>query len=83
MASLTGMCVCAVTNGHALPLLQVSEVRQFLLTNLVEAEGRYVWRVNLEAISRHMANIMGFPVFHAPYPGPTLFLAGSDSPYVR
>ncbi|XP_048679907.2 sn-1-specific diacylglycerol lipase ABHD11 isoform X2 [Caretta caretta] len=65
-----------------LALQQVSAVRQFLLTNLVEAEGRYVWRVNLEAISHHMANIMGFPVFHAPYPGPTLFLAGSDSPYV-
>ncbi|CAM4573829.1 sn-1-specific diacylglycerol lipase ABHD11 [Lepidochelys kempii] len=64
------------------PAVQVSAVRQFLLTNLVEAEGRYVWRVNLEAISHHMANIMGFPVFHAPYPGPTLFLAGSDSPYV-
>ncbi|KAM9117622.1 sn-1-specific diacylglycerol lipase ABHD11 isoform 2-T2 [Pangshura tecta] len=64
------------------PAIQVSAVRQFLLTNLVEAEGRYMWRVNLEAISHHMANIMGFPVFHTPYPGPTLFLAGSDSPYV-
>ncbi|XP_030392406.1 protein ABHD11 isoform X2 [Gopherus evgoodei] len=64
------------------PAIQVSAVRQFLLTNLVEAEGRYMWRVNLEAISHHIANIMGFPVFHTPYPGPTLFLAGSDSPYV-
>uniref|UniRef100_A0A8C0GYS9 sn-1-specific diacylglycerol lipase ABHD11 n=1 Tax=Chelonoidis abingdonii TaxID=106734 RepID=A0A8C0GYS9_CHEAB len=64
------------------PAIQVSAVRQFLLTNLVEAEGRYMWRVNLDAISHHMANIMGFPVFHTPYPGPTLFLAGSDSPYV-
>ncbi|XP_067393831.1 sn-1-specific diacylglycerol lipase ABHD11 isoform X2 [Emydura macquarii macquarii] len=64
------------------PVIQVSAVRRFLLTNLVEAEGQYMWRVNLEAISHHMANIMGFPAFHSPYPGPTLFLAGSDSPYV-
>nr|XP_014427358.1 protein ABHD11 isoform X1 [Pelodiscus sinensis] len=64
------------------PVVQVSAVRQFLLTNLVESEGRYTWRVNLEAISHHLAKIMGFPVFHAPYPGPTLFLAGSDSPYI-
>ncbi|XP_074870097.1 sn-1-specific diacylglycerol lipase ABHD11 isoform X2 [Carettochelys insculpta] len=64
------------------PAVQASAVRRFLLTNLVEVEGRYMWRVNLEAISQHMADIMGFPVFHMPYPGPTLFLAGSDSSYV-
>uniref|UniRef100_A0A8C8RFE3 sn-1-specific diacylglycerol lipase ABHD11 n=1 Tax=Pelusios castaneus TaxID=367368 RepID=A0A8C8RFE3_9SAUR len=39
-------------------LRPVSAVRQFLLTNLVEVEGRYTWRVNLEAISHHMANLM-------------------------
>uniref|UniRef100_A0A8C3UJ19 sn-1-specific diacylglycerol lipase ABHD11 n=1 Tax=Catharus ustulatus TaxID=91951 RepID=A0A8C3UJ19_CATUS len=57
-------------------LQPLPQLRQFLLTNLVEVEGRYVWRVNLEAISRHLADIMNFPLFHKPYPGPALFLGG-------
>ncbi|XP_068765720.1 sn-1-specific diacylglycerol lipase ABHD11 isoform X1 [Struthio camelus] len=64
------------------PVVQMAQLRQFLLTNLVEVEGRYVWRVNLEAISHHFSDIMDFPVFHKPYPGPTLFLGGSNSPYI-
>ncbi|KAM4648487.1 sn-1-specific diacylglycerol lipase ABHD11 isoform 3-T4 [Amazona ochrocephala] len=64
-------------------VVQHPQLRQFLLTNLVEVEGHYVWRVNLDAISQHLVDIMNFPVFHKPYPGPALFLGGSDSPYIR
>ncbi|XP_049658264.1 protein ABHD11 isoform X2 [Accipiter gentilis] len=64
------------------PVVQLPQLRQFLLTNLVEVEGRYIWRVNLEAISHHLADIMNFPTFHKPYPGPALFLGGSNSPYI-
>ncbi|XP_074969146.1 sn-1-specific diacylglycerol lipase ABHD11 isoform X2 [Phalacrocorax aristotelis] len=64
------------------PVVQLPQLRQFLLTNLVEVEGRYIWRVNLEAISQHLADIMNFPVFHKPFPGPALFLGGSNSPYI-
>ncbi|NXT59579.1 ABHDB protein, partial [Pluvianellus socialis] len=64
------------------PVVQLPQLRQFLLTNLVEVQGRYVWRVNLEAISHHLADIMNFPLFHKPYPGPALFLGGSNSPYI-
>ncbi|XP_030330665.1 protein ABHD11 isoform X3 [Strigops habroptila] len=64
------------------PVVQHPQLRQFLLTNLVEVEGHYVWRVNLDAISHHLVDIMNFPVFHKPYPGPALFLGGSDSPYI-
>uniref|UniRef100_A0A8B9FF16 sn-1-specific diacylglycerol lipase ABHD11 n=1 Tax=Amazona collaria TaxID=241587 RepID=A0A8B9FF16_9PSIT len=60
-------------------VVQHPQLRQFLLTNLVEVEGHYVWRVNLDAISQHLVDIMNFPVFHKPYPGPALFLGGSDS----
>ncbi|KFP07109.1 Alpha/beta hydrolase domain-containing protein 11, partial [Calypte anna] len=63
-------------------VVQHPQVRQFLLTNLVEVEGRCVWRVNLEAISHHLSDIMNFPVFHKSYPGPALFLGGSNSPYI-
>ncbi|XP_004761725.1 protein ABHD11 isoform X2 [Mustela putorius furo] len=56
--------------------------RQFLLTNLVEAGGRFVWRVNLEALAQHLDKIMAFPPRQESYPGPTLFLLGGNSKYV-
>uniref|UniRef100_A0A7M4FVS6 sn-1-specific diacylglycerol lipase ABHD11 n=1 Tax=Crocodylus porosus TaxID=8502 RepID=A0A7M4FVS6_CROPO len=59
-------------------VVQVPAVRQFLLTNLVEVEGHYMWRLNLEAISHHLPDIMTFPAFQSYYPGPTLFLRGSN-----
>jgi pimeloyl-ACP methyl ester carboxylesterase len=43
------------------------------------------WRLNLEAIDRDMPAILAFPAF-APglvYDGPTLFVAGARSDYVR
>ena len=45
------------------------------------ASGGYRWRVNLDAIDRHMADIMSFPHFESAqaYTGPTLFLGGGDS----
>ncbi|NXS56196.1 ABHDB protein, partial [Brachypteracias leptosomus] len=64
------------------PVVQLPQLRQYLLTNLVEVEGRYAWRMNLEVISHHLADIMDFPVFHRPYLGPALFLRGSKSPYI-
>uniref|UniRef100_A0A667WN08 sn-1-specific diacylglycerol lipase ABHD11 n=1 Tax=Myripristis murdjan TaxID=586833 RepID=A0A667WN08_9TELE len=56
-------------------------VRQFLLTNLVEQNGQYAWRVNLDAISAHLEDIMSFPSFNTTYDGPTLFLGGASSDY--
>lgn len=57
-------------------------VRQFLLTNLVEQNGNYAWRVNLEAISAHLNELMSFPNFSSVYEGPTLFLGGASSAYI-
>ncbi|XP_053313225.1 protein ABHD11 [Spea bombifrons] len=57
-------------------------VRQFLLTNLVQENEQFRWRVNLEAISRHLQDLLDFPDFHDPYPGPALFLGGANSPYI-
>uniref|UniRef100_A0ABM5EMT5 sn-1-specific diacylglycerol lipase ABHD11 n=1 Tax=Pogona vitticeps TaxID=103695 RepID=A0ABM5EMT5_9SAUR len=62
--------------------IQEPTIRQFLLTNLVYTEDRFVWRVNLEAISRHLKDLMGFPDFRTSYQGPTLFLGGSNSGYI-
>ncbi|KAA0720133.1 Protein ABHD11 [Triplophysa tibetana] len=63
---------------------QVKErsVRQFLLTNLEEQNGKYGWRINLEAISNHLEDLRGFPKFNTTYEGPALFLVGSNSSYI-
>ncbi|KAG5843910.1 sn-1-specific diacylglycerol lipase ABHD11 isoform X1 [Anguilla rostrata] len=63
-------------------LIKERSVRQFLLTNFVEENGHYAWRVNLEAISKHLEDLMSFPNFDATYEGPTLFLGGSNSAYI-
>ncbi|XP_048374381.1 protein ABHD11 isoform X2 [Sphaerodactylus townsendi] len=57
-------------------------IRNFLLTNLVSSEDQFVWRVNLEAISHHLNEMMSFPDFQTSYTGPTLFLGGSKSEYI-
>jgi len=60
-------------------------IRAFLMQNLVkDAEGCFNWRINLDAIERHMDDIMGFPEIDSDdaYDGQTLFLAGSDSDYI-
>lgn len=41
------------------------------------------WRLNLDVLEAEMPRILGFPRFDTPFDGPTLFLAGADSPYIR
>ncbi|XP_044143015.1 protein ABHD11 isoform X2 [Bufo gargarizans] len=65
-----------------LALSEEASVRQFLLTNLVQENGHFKWRVNLDAISNHLQDLLDFPEFHTSYPGPTLFLGGAHSPYI-
>lgn len=64
-------------------VIQDIAVRQFLLTNLVEAGSRFVWRVNLDALAQHVDKILAFPVCQESYPGPTLFLLGGNSNFVH
>uniref|UniRef100_UPI00398E7105 sn-1-specific diacylglycerol lipase ABHD11 isoform X2 n=1 Tax=Pristiophorus japonicus TaxID=55135 RepID=UPI00398E7105 len=63
-------------------LLRDSRTREFILTNLVTRDGRYIWRVNLEAIANHLDYLLSFPEFNTPYTAPTLFLGGGNSPYI-
>ncbi|NQU58849.1 MAG: alpha/beta hydrolase, partial [Rhodospirillales bacterium] len=60
-------------------------IRSFLLQNLVRAEERLQWRINLAAIADDMGNITGFiePGHGRNYKGPTLFVAGGNSTYVQ
>jgi esterase len=60
-------------------------VRNFLLQNLVKTDAGYAWRVNLQALAANMPELLGFPApgDDAVYLGPTLFVAGGRSGYVK
>ncbi len=59
-------------------------LRAFLLTNVVQAEGRLRWRINLPVLAAGLAEVEAFPVPDgARYDGPVRFIAGRDSDYLR
>lgn len=41
------------------------------------------WKLNLDALADQMPHILGFPDISGQYDGPTLFLSGATSDYVR
>ena len=58
--------------------------RKFVLTNIVrDKDGAYGWRLNLDAIEQHYDDLRKKPVASQPYEGPTLFVRGDESNYVR
>lgn len=62
-----------------------ARLRQFLLQNLVhDAEG-YRWRLGLEQIAANLPGLLGFeePANPGRYTGPSLFLAGDQSDYIK
>jgi pimeloyl-ACP methyl ester carboxylesterase len=62
-----------------------ARVRGFLLQNLVSSEDGLAWRVPLQALAVNMPELVGFPesAEAEQYEGPTLFVAGGRSDYVR
>jgi pimeloyl-ACP methyl ester carboxylesterase len=66
------------------PVVKAAPMRAFLLNNLVlGAEPR--WRVGLEEIAGAMPDLLSWidPPGAEPFTGPTLFLSGAESDYVR
>ena len=58
--------------------------RAFLLQSLVREGDGWRWRLNLDVLARSLAGLAGFPdPGDAHFDGPTLWIAGADSPYVR
>ncbi|KIT15539.1 alpha/beta fold hydrolase [Jannaschia aquimarina] len=55
--------------------------RAFLLQSL-DVKGRQ-WMLNLDVLDAEMERIVGFPEVHGRFEGPTLFLSGGESDYVR
>ena len=61
---------------------QSTVMRQYLLTNVVEVDGRFVWRLNLDALDKHLNKMLDFPAQEETYSGPTLFLRGGNSQFL-
>lgn len=60
-----------------------ASLRAFLLQNLVMENGRFQWRINLDALAGCMETLIGFPDLGARrYDGPTLFIGGARSDYI-
>lgn len=56
-------------------------VRAFLIQSLDTKEKK--WRLNLPVLRKEMSQIVGFPEVDGAFDGPTLFLSGAESDYVR
>ncbi|TFL19138.1 alpha/beta fold hydrolase [Jannaschia formosa] len=64
-----------------LPQVPDDGTRSFLLQSLDVAGKR--WALNLDALAAEMPRIIAFPEIHGRFEGPTLFLSGGESTYVR
>jgi len=53
-----------------------------VLTNLEEEAGQFRWCINLDAISNHLDDILGFPQFETSFHGNSLFIGGGSSPMI-
>ncbi len=59
-------------------------IRQFLLKNLTRSgDGKFVWKINLEALYEHYAEILAATTSPLPFEGPTLFIKGGQSNYIQ
>lgn len=85
---LKAIDLCAISSrGEAEEILKdyVKEkgVRLFLLTNLArKAEGGFEWRINIKVLEEEYDHI-AVAVSGQPYNGPTLFIRGALSDYVK
>jgi esterase len=60
------------------------DVRQFLLKNLYRSSaGAFAWRLNLNAIDKHIEEIGEGMQYDGQYKGPTLFIVGARSKYFK
>ncbi|HEB77150.1 MAG TPA: alpha/beta fold hydrolase [Methylothermaceae bacterium] len=58
---------------------------QFLLQNLVADNAHYRWRIDLDLLEHALPAVVAFPLDESvrPYEGPTLFIAGGRSEYIK
>lgn len=68
-------------------IISEQSLRDFLITNLVkdDVNSNFRWRINLDSLEQNFeSHVMNFPdVNGLQYRGPTLFIGGSRSDYIK
>ncbi len=90
VSALKELPLAEITNRKQAETLLASRIpelsyRQFLLQNLILKDGKYCWRLDLDIFQQMAPNIAAFPSSDhlAPFTGKALFVAGSDSAFVK
>jgi len=89
LAGMLALDLAAAASRHQLaealaPWVPELATRQFLLKNVAaDAEGRFHWRCGLDEIHRNYGRLAEALAASPPYPGPTLFLRGERSDFLR
>lgn len=82
-ADLEGRTRRSEVESQLVDAVPEAPLRSFLLQNLVLENGRFHWRINLDAVGADMEKLIGFPdLGDARYDGPTLFIGGGKSDYI-
>jgi pimeloyl-ACP methyl ester carboxylesterase len=82
-ADLEGRTRRSEVESQLVDAVPEAPLRSFLLQNLVLENGRFHWRINLDAVGADMETLIGFPdLGDARYDGPALFIGGGKSDYI-
>ena len=81
---LTGLHTRGEADRRLASVVEDAGLRAFFLQSLdLKAEGGPRWRLNFDVLEAEMAKIVGWPDTPGVFDGPTLFLTGAESHYVR
>ena len=81
---LAGLSARAEADRRLALTVPEAPLRAFFLQSLdLKAEGGPRWRLNFDTLAAEMPRIVGWPDPQGQFDGPTLFLTGSESGYVR
>lgn len=81
---LSGLATRAEADRRLAAAVEDPGLRAFFLQSLdLKAEGGPRWRLNLDVLEAEMPKIVGWPGTEGLFAGPTLFLTGAESHYVR
>ncbi len=80
---LTGLSARSEADRRFAALLDDPALRAFFLQSLDLKANPPRWRLNLDVLEAEMPKIVGWPETEGRFDGPTLFLTGAESPYVK
>lgn len=81
---LTGLATRAEADRRLGKRVEDPGLRAFFLQSLdLKAEGGPRWRLNFDVLEAEMPKIVGWPGTKGQFAGPTLFLTGAESSYVK